>query len=971
MSQPNLPRLTSLQAVLLRIAASLFLFTASFALQAADVPVSLATPKGPAERIVLEKVVVTGSMIKRIANEGALPMETITRLDMDQQGIASAEQLISQININGNGLDNLASNADVVAGAQRGNNGATSANLRGQGSNATLVLLNGRRVASHGLNGGVVDLNSIPFPAIERVEILKDGASAIYGTDAVGGVINFITRTDFRGVRANASNDITQEGGGRINRYSVVGGWGDLNQDKWNLMASLALSDHKVLRGDQRDFINTFQPDRGISPDTRGTPIATIFAISSLYNVLSAGSTTTTLRGTGPLDPVNAALRVNGINIIDLPTNTAGYAGYDGMGPYAELLWNSPASKYGSAWDTGRAAVLQQPVKNTNFVGRGSFKLGEHLLTVEAVIGRSESTKSFSANQISSSTSTTNPFYNLAYPSTGSDYNRVFNALVAFFPALEVNRGQPIPFRWRAVPAGNREISTVSDTRRFLLSSEGPLSFLQGWEYRAGLAQAQSQGKSRLNHGYFYAYPFAALINNGTLNPFSYTQSSAALTALDAVRADGAQLYGGKFTTTTADFTASGPVWRLPAGEMQGAVGLDIRKEEYSFAGDPRSDSTSVQNFIFNAPFDNTLATAGMLSRDIKAIFAELQIPLLKTLDLNVAARRDDYTGFGSSTNPKLTLRFAPSEKMLFRTAYSTGFRVPTFKQQFDPRTESIYAGLDLVNPYTNLAIPANSILTYSGGKATLDPENAKMYSAGIVISPLKNITLSADWWSISRDGTILTLGASDILKNYQLFSNAIIRDSANLISAIDSRWLNAGETSTKGIEYNARGDFEVYGGKLVADLNVTQLIEKKSRLLASAPWGNSEIGRFTRASDIGLKWKYSASTSYRKGKWTGRVSQLYRAGYMDYIAPGVLAGLVTPANWNPKVGEYITYNASLTYRWSKDLTVIAGLKNLFNTEPPFSVAYDTNTGAGSSWEPRIADPRGRAFTLSVDYKLR
>ena len=615
--------------------------------------------------------------------------------------------------------------------------------------------------------------------------------------------------------------------------------------------------------------------------------------------------------------------------------------------------------------------MLQQPVKNTNFVGRGSFKLGEHLLTVEAVIGRSESTKSFSSNQISSSTATTNAFYNLAYPSTGSDYNRVFNALVAFFPALEVNRGQPIPFRWRAEPVGNREISTVSDTRRFLLSSEGPLSFLQGWEYRAGLAQAQSQGKSRLNRGYFYAYPFAALINNGTLNPFSYTQSSAALTALDAVRADGAQLYGGKFTTTTADFTASGPVWRLPAGEMQGAVGLDIRKEEYSFAGDPRSDSTSVQNFIFNAPFDNTLATAGTLSRDIKAIFAELQIPLLKTLDLNVAARRDDYTGFGSSTNPKLTLRFAPSEKMLFRTAYSTGFRVPTFKQQFDPRTESIYAGLDLVNPYTNLAIPANSILTYSGGKATLDPENAKMYSAGIVISPLKNITLSADWWSINRDGTILTLGASDILKNYQLFSNAIIRDSANLISAIDSRWLNAGETSTKGIEYNARGDFEVYGGKLVADLNVTQLIEKKSRLLASAPWGKSEIGRFTRASDIGLKWKYSASTSYRKGKWTGRVSQLYRAGYMDYIAPGVLAGLVTPANWNPKVGEYITYNASLTYRWSKDLTVIAGIKNLFNTEPPFSVAYDTNTGAGSSWEPRIADPRGRAFTLSVDYKLR
>jgi iron complex outermembrane receptor protein len=920
--------------------------------------------------VKLEKFIVTGSSIKRPADEGALPLSVFTKLDLEQEGIASAEQLILNLNINGNGLDNLASNADVVAGAQRGNNGATSANLRGQGSNATLILLNGRRVASHGLNGGVVDLNSIPFAAIDHIEVLKDGASAIYGTDAVGGVINFITKRDFQGLVANASSDVTEQGGGNIFRYSLVGGWGDLNQDKWNIMASLAFSDHKALRGDQRDFVNTFQPDRGISPDTRGTPIATIFAISSLYNVLSRDNLNAAGRAAGPIDPANPALRVNGINIIDLPTNTAGYAGLDGMGPYDELLWNSPSAKYGSAWDTGRAAVLQQPVKNTNFVGRGSYKLGEHLFSLEAVVGRSESNKSFSPNQISSSTASSNPFFNLAYPSTGADYTRVFNALVAFFPALEVNRGRPMPFRWRALPAGNREIRTVSDTRRFLLGAEGPLPFLRDWEYRAGLAQAESKSKSRLNRGYFYAYPFAALINNGTLNPFSYTQTPEALAALDGVRADGVELYGGKFTTTTFDFTASGPVWSLPAGEVQGAVGLDFRKEEYFFAGDPRSNPTSVENFIFNAPFDNALATGGTLSRDIKAVFAELQIPLWKNLDLNVAGRRDNYTGFGDTTNPKITLRFTPTDKILFRASYSTGFRVPTFKQQFDPRFESVYAGLDLVNPYTSTPIPANSILIYSGGKSNLQPEEAKMYSAGVVVSPIKNITVSVDWWSINRDGTILILGPSTILANYQLFGDAIIRDSNNVISAIDNRWLNAGETETKGVEYTARGDFDLWGGKLTGDLNVSQLLRKRSRLVSSAPWGPSEVGRFTRASDIGLKWKYTAALSYRKGKWTGRLSQLYRAGYLDYVAPGVLAGLVRPANWNPKVDEYITYNASLTYRWSKDITVIAGIKNLFNTDPPFSVAYDTNTGAGSSWEPRIADPRGRSYTLAVEYKF-
>jgi iron complex outermembrane recepter protein len=939
----------------------------------------------------LEKFVITGSMIKGIPNEGALPMEVITHLELEQAGIASAEQMVSQLNINGNGLDNLASNADVVAGAQRGNNGATSANLRGQGSNATLILLNGRRVASHGLNGGVVDLNSIPFAAIERVEILKDGASATYGTDAVGGVINFITKRDFRGLVGNASSDVTQDGGGNIFRYSLVGGWGDLSKDKWNIMASLAISDHKRLNGDQRDFVNTFQPKRGISPDTRGTPIATLFTVANLPTALG-------LSTANPVDPANPAVRVNGINIVDLPTYAGGYTGLDGMGPYQEILWGATAAsgsgKYGSAWDTGRAAVLQQPVRNTNFVSRGSYKLGAHLLTAEAVIGRSDSSKSFSPNQWSTAglsaagaqtTTTTlngtvvpNPLSGMAYPSNGADYNRVFNALVAYFPALDSNRGLPLGFRWRSLPAGNRELRTITDTSRYLVGLEGPLplpfAFLSEWEYRAGLAQAKSQGKSKLLNGYYYTVPFAKLITTGVLSPFSYNQSQAAMDGLKAASASGVELYGGTFTTTTADFTTSGPVFKLPAGNVYSALGFDYRKEEYYFAGDPRSNVSSVDSLIFNAPFDNGLATAGTLSRDIYAFFAELQIPLLKSLDLNLAARRDDYTGFGTTTNPKYTLRYNPIEQVLFRGSYSTGFRVPTFKQQFDPSYESIYAGVDLVDPATNTAIPANSLYTINGGKADLKPEEAKMKSVGIVLSPLKNITFGLDWWSVNRTGTIQSLGTSVILQNYQLFTDRIIRTGgANTpISRIDVRPLNAGETITKGLEYNGRGEFGFWGGKFVVDANITQLLEKKSRLIASAPFGMSEVGRFTRASDIGLKWKYTSSVSYRKGKWSGRLTQVFRAGYLDYVPPGIANGtyLSYAPDYKTKVDEYVTYNGSVTYRLNKDFTLIAGIKNILNEDPPFSISYDTNTGAGSSWEPRIADPRGRAFTLSVEYKF-
>ncbi len=938
-----------------------------------------ATPAKPEDTTKLEKFVVTGSMIKRLEGEGALPVQTITPIEMEQRGIVSAEQMIMELNINGNALDNLASNADVVAGGQRGNNGATSANLRGQGAGATLVLLNGRRVSSHGLNGGVVDLNQIPFAAIERVEVLKDGASAIYGTDAVGGVINFILKTNYQGASASAAMDVTEQGGGNVFRYNAVAGFGDLGRDKYNIMASVSLSDSKVLRGNQRKFVNTFQVSRGLSPDTRGTPIATVFTLSSRQTAISGAGVTV---GTGPLDPQNPAQRVNGINYVDLPGGP-GYAGLDGMGPYDEVLWASPASKYGSAWDTGRAAVIQQPVKNTNIVLRGTFQIADaHRLTTEFVAGRSESNKSFSPNQWSSSatanttaldgkTIVPNPLFNLAYPSTGASYNKVFNALVAYFPEIEPNRGQPIAFRWRSLPLGNRAFTTTTDTFRYLASLEGPLGFLSQWDYRVGGSRAESKGKSILNSGYVYTVPFVALINTGVIDPFSYTQTPAAMDAINKTRADGVRLYGGTYRTDEFDATVSGPLFKLPAGTIQTAIGLDWRQESFLFSGDTRQNLSSSDALIFNAPFDNGLGTNGSLKRTIKAAFVELQIPLLKGLDLNLAGRIDDYTGFGSSTNPKVTLRYAPNDVILFRSSYSTGFRVPTFKQQFDPVTVSPIASTGLIDPGTGRQIAPNTASTLFGGKPDLQPEEAKMYSAGFVVQPNKHISFNADWWSVNRTGTIQSFGTTVLLANYALFSDRFLRNAAGDITTVDTRWVNAGENVTSGIEFGIKGDTEVAEGKLSAGFDLSYLLDKKSKLLASAPFGPSEINQFTRSSDIGLRWKHTAFISYRKGNWTGQFNQLYRDSYVDAILPGVLSGAVKPANWNPKVKAYDIFGVSLIYRGIKNVTLIAGVKNLFNTDPPFSATYDTNTGAGSSWEPRIADPRGRAYTLRVDYKFK
>src|SRR5690606_10703248 len=194
---------------------------------------------------------------------------------IEAQGITSAEQLLMYLNIAGNGSDNLAANSGIAPAELRGDNGVSGANLRGQGSDATLVLLNGRRIAPHGLKGRAVDLNSIPFAAIERVEVLRDGASAIYGTDAIGGVINFITRNDYQGLQASTFIDATEAGGANVYRGNILFGRGDLDRDGWNAFGTVTFKRNTILRGNDRDFSSSFHPEYGLSPDTRGTPFAT------------------------------------------------------------------------------------------------------------------------------------------------------------------------------------------------------------------------------------------------------------------------------------------------------------------------------------------------------------------------------------------------------------------------------------------------------------------------------------------------------------------------------------------------------------------------------------------------------------------------------------------------------------------------------------------------------------------------
>lgn len=923
----------------------------------------------PAAATTLDKVTVTGSRIKRTDVEAALPVTIVQKQEIEAQGITSAEQLLQFLNIAGNGSDNLSAAVGVGLTELRGNNGVSGANLRGQGADATLVLLNGRRVATHGLRGQAVDLNSIPFAAIDRVEVLRDGASAVYGTDAIGGVINFITRTDYRGITVNGGFDVTQDGGGNIYTYGVLGGMGDLDVDRWNAWATVNFKRSEALHGVDRGFTNTFQPDRGVSPDTRGTPFATVTnAAGGIIN----GSL---------LDPAGGGGQ-GAINILNLPGQAGCENGGDMMGPYAYRLWGVANSKYACAWDYARAQVMMQPQESAQFLGRATVRIGEnHQFYVEATGSRVTSTRQSESQQISSSASATavlNP--STWYPLndyTRETYDNIYDTLSGFFGPTNLVYGNKIPYRWRCEVCGPRLVETETKAYRFLAGMEGSIG---SWDYDAGLSRASSRAESVLGSGFYFTPGLQQVLGSGLLNPFlmpGQQQSAEGVAALQAVSAAGTRLYGGESTMTTFDASVSGGLgFNLWDGEVQLATGIEVRREDFEF-GAVQDGITLDNNYIYQAPFDpsNNMPS---VSRNVKAAYAEVYLPIVKTLDATLAVRRDEYDTFGGTTNPKYSFKWQPVDWLAFRGAYSTGFKVPEFTKLFSGVTETDYTGFDLVDPAScpsgvaDPSVPGCTAIKpviFTGGKSDLRPEESKQKSIGMVIAPTDNFNVTLDWWEIERFDTIRVPDQATLVANYDLFADNWIRDASGQVVAIDRRFINSGGTLISGIELDANLVGELAGGSWQLNLNGSYIDNWQEKALASSPYGDNKVGEYVRYYSLPLKWKHTLSFGWAKGDWAHTLTQVYRAGYKDEEPVSVANGSYVPVNWNPDVDDYITYNYSLGWSGMEHARFTLAVRNLLNTDPPFT-AHQADFASGAAWEPRVADPRGRSFNLMIEYRF-
>src|SRR5690606_11062222 len=280
------------------------------------------------------------------------------------------------------------------------------------------------------------------------------------------------------------------------------------------------------------------------------------------------------------------------------------------------------------------------------------------------------------------------------------------------------------------------------------------------------------------------------------------------------------------------------------------------------------------------------------VSRNIKAVFTEIYLPVHERLEVTLAARYDEYDGFGGTANPKVSFKWRPIDSLAFRGAYSTGFKAPEFSKLFSGTQELQNTALDVADPgkcpggvvdetRPGCEMIRPNILT--GGNPNLKPEEARQRSFGLVFSPVDWFNMSLDWWEIERIRTIRNAPDLDVLRDYyDLFRDNWIRDANGDVVLIDRRFVNSGGTLMSGVELDMNFRGELAGGTWRVNFNGSYLDNFQEKLLEFMPYSENKVGQYVRYYSIPLKWKHTLGFNWSRGDWSHTLTQVYRHGYMD-----------------------------------------------------------------------------------------
>lgn len=879
----------------------------------------------------VEKIEVTGSNIKRIEGETALPVTVIKKEDIEKTGITTTAQLLDRLQVNSGAVYNVSQGVGDSAKP-----GFAGASLRGLGPNNTLILLNGRRIANYAFDGAAVDVNSIPLAAVDRIEILKDGASAVYGTDAIGGVINFIMRTDFRGIEGSYYKTNVDRGGGDTDKYTVTVGFGDLNKQRFNILATFDKEENESIKAKSRSFAATaVRPDLGIAQTSGNTiPAAIIFDANG---------------GQGNLNPLAAS----------------------GCKPEIGSLYLGGVQ---CRYDFTSRLEIFPPVERKSAVVKAVFQATDALqLFGEYIFVENKARYASSETPVNDFVGN-GPFI---YPAGGRYYPAPFlrpNGTL-YTPSGDLG------IAWRGQDGGLRTNLSKSEASRFVVGAKGTIG---RWDYEGAYNKSESKVTDTYVDGWFRESLLNAAIRTGNINVFSVTGQDAAGAALLQSAKILEDVRRSKGEVQAFDLKGSTELMQLAAGPMAIAIGLESRKEKFN--DNPLSvlSSGDVLGGGGNLPVTSA-------NRRVSAVFGEMNLPLAKDLEAVFAIRSDRYSDFGSSTNPKVSLRWQPSKEVLVRSSFNTGFRAPSLPDLFQPRFFSNTAGVHddpircpggtALGAFVNDGLECGAqFQNQLGGVNTLQPEKSRQATIGVLLEPGQNLTFGADMFWIRRTNSLQSLsdttvfdfyGVNDPLnaggffvRNVRNATGGCVGDNptnptpANIPCSINYAvqvQQNVGTYTLTGIDITSAINFAMGGlgkGKLTLD---GTYISRYEYQFAKDGQFTSNVGRFTSENGAVARWRHTLAFNWNKGPWGATVSQNFVQGYRD--------------QGNARdVGNVETYDMQGTWSGIKGLQLVLGVRNLFDRDPPAS-GQDQSFQIG--YDPRYGDPFGRVYYGKIGYSFK
>lgn len=917
----------------------------------------------------LDRVTVTGSRIRRAEVETSQPIFQLNREEIQAQGLTSVGDVIQNISANGSTLNSTFNN---------GGNGETRVSLRNLGSNRTLVLVNGRRwVGGTGL-GGAVDLNTIPTAAVERIEVLKAGASSIYGSDAIAGVVNVILRTDYQGAEGNAYMGLFDKGDGFRQSYDLTIGTSD---ERFSAMFGAGyVKEEPVMAGDRE--ISEFPIyNTGVSFGSSTTPNGRFALCTGTFNPATGRCSVTETR----------------------PNGTAGQFTYDAGRSGVNWRNRTGADLYNFAPDN----YLLTPQERKSLYARASLNLTDDVTAfMQATYNNRQSEQLLAAM----------PIVLGSGPGAAPMSRRVTISPQSFYNPFGATVSR---IQRRAQETGGRSFLQDVDTYAFTGGLEGSFErWNRYFTWDAGMVYGRNKQDST-TYGLFNVTNLANALGpsfrdatTGRIVCGTPGNIIAGCVPLNLLGAQGSitpeMLNYVTFTSLDQQgyelkdyfLNFSGELTELQGGMLAFAAGLERRTEEGYDIPDPITAAG-------NSTGNNREATRGGYTVD--EAYLELSIPVLKDvafakqLEFSVSTRVSDYSNFGQTTNSAFGFKWRPIDDLMVRGNWAEGFRAPSVSELFsgisdafpqiaDPCSTTFNGAYNRLTPQQQARCHAqgvpvggydqgnSQIRISTGGNPNLGPENSTTKTLGLVWSPafISGFDVSLDWWRIELENTVSTFGGAFILnecivEGIQSFCNRYTRAPGGAVDSLISRPVNIGVNNVEGwdLTLNYRlpetrfGRFSFAWDSTYQSLNES---DNDNDGDIDADDGGSVVGEYQDRnnnwrirSNLMTRWEMGDFGATLFSRYYSRQEEECPFGSNDYGYGELCNDFENGLN---RIGATTYHDVSVFWKAPWNAKVTLGVNNVFDKQPPVSF----NTFA-NSFDPQYEVP-GQFFYIQYNQKF-